>query len=82
MSTTLSIIIIAEVLFTLLIVWGFMHEEKFVAFEDKIIFAVLRYFRKRRAAKEIARREKINEKARYTPVKPVKATRVSTDSAA
>lgn len=51
MPTTLSIIIVLEVLFTLFIVWGFMHEEKFVAFEDKIIFAVLRKIRKRRASK-------------------------------
>ena len=48
MSTVLSIIIICEVLFTLFIVWGYMHEEKFVAFEDKIIFAILRKIRARR----------------------------------
>lgn len=53
MSTTMSIIILCEVLFTLFIVWGFMHEEKFVAFEDKIIFAVLRKIRKRKANKNI-----------------------------
>lgn len=47
-STTLSIIILIEVLFVLFIAWGLMHEEKFVAFEDKIIFAVLRKIRARR----------------------------------
>ena len=45
MSTTLSVIILIEVLFTLFIAWGLMHEERFVAFEDKIIFAVLRKIR-------------------------------------
>lgn len=47
-SPVLSIIILIEVLFTLFIAWGLMHEEKFVAFEDKIIFAVLRKIRARR----------------------------------
>lgn len=48
-STTLSIIILAEVLLTLLIAYCFIkHEEKFVAFEDKIIFAVLRRIRARK----------------------------------
>lgn len=37
MSVSLSIIILCEVLSTLFIVWGFMHEEKLVAFEDKAI---------------------------------------------
>ena len=47
MSPILAVIIVLEVLFTLFIVWGFMHEERFVAFEDKIIFAILRKIRKK-----------------------------------
>lgn len=82
MSTTLSIIILFEVLFGLFIVWGFMHEEKFVVIEDKIIFAVLRKIRRRRANREIVRREKINTKVVYTPVKPVAKKTTSRDSAA
>lgn len=82
MSATLSIIILCEVLFTLFIVWGFMHEEKFVAFEDKIIFAVLRKIRRRKANREIIRRERINERVAYTPVKPVAKKTASRDSAA
>ncbi len=35
-DSTLAFIILLEVLFTLFIAWGIMHEEKFVAFEDKI----------------------------------------------
>ena len=50
-STTLSIIILIEVAFTLFIGWGLLHEEKFVAFEDKIIFAVLRKIRKHKNIK-------------------------------
>ena len=55
MSTTLSVIILIEVLFTLFIAWGLMHEERFVAFEDKIIFAVLRKIRSTKAKRECAR---------------------------
>lgn len=36
MNPILSIIILLEVLFTLFIAWGLMHEEKFIAFEDRI----------------------------------------------
>lgn len=82
MSTTLSVIILIEVLFTLFIAWGLMHEERFVAFEDKIIFAVLRKIRSSRAKREYLRREKLNEKVYYTPVKPAAAKTVSRDTAA
>lgn len=82
MSTTLSIIIVIEVLFTLFIAWGIMHEERFVAFEDKIIFAVLRKIRRSRAKREYMRREKLNERVMYTPVKPVAKKTVSNDTAA
>lgn len=82
MSTTLSIIILCEVLFTLFIVWGFMHAELFVSFEDKIIFAVLKKIRKRKAHNEMLRREKLNAKVIYTPVRPAAKKTTSNDSAA
>lgn len=82
MSPVLSLIIIAEVLFTLFIVWGFMHEEKFVAFEDKIIFAVLKKIRRTKAVRESARRERLNEKVYYTPVKPERSRSLQSDTAA
>lgn len=82
MSPILSVVIVLEVLFTLFIVWGFMNEERFVAFEDKIIRAVLRKIRKRKAMHEYMRREKLNEKVVYTPVKPESARRAKSDSAA
>ena len=82
MSTTLSVIIAIEVLFTLFVAWGIMHEERFVAFEDKIIFAALRKIRRSRAKREYMRREKLNERVVYTPVKPVAVKTVSTDTAA
>ena len=82
MSTTLSVIILIEVLFTVFIAWGFMHEERFVAFEDKIIFAFLRKVRSHKAKREYLRRERINERVVYTPVKPAIKKPVSRDTAA
>ena len=82
MSPILSVVIVLEVLFTLFIVWGFMHEERFVAFEDKIIRAVLIKLRKSRAVREILRRERLNEQITYTPVKPDASRRASSDTAA
>lgn len=48
-SNTLAVIIFLEVLFTILVAICFIkYEDKFVAFEDKIIFAILRKIRKRK----------------------------------
>lgn len=82
MSTTLSFIILSEVLFTLFIVWGFMHEDLFVKFEDKIIVSIIRSVKRKRINAEIQRREKLNEKVAYTPVRPVAKTNVKHDTAA
>lgn len=46
LATWLSITIFFEVIATILIVWGFMHEEKVVAFEDRIIKATRKKIRK------------------------------------
>lgn len=52
MSTTISIIILIEVLLTLTVAICFIkYEKKFVAIEDKIIFAVLRKIRSKRTNK-------------------------------
>ena len=48
MSVTFSTIIVLEVISTLAIAYCILHEEKLVAFEDKIIRWVLRKFRKTR----------------------------------
>ena len=82
MSTTLSVIIVIEVLFTLFVAWGILHEQRLVAFEDKLIFAVLRKIRRSRARREYIRRERLNERVVYTPVKPVAKKAVSRDTAA
>ena len=51
LSNLLSTIIFLEVIFTLFIAWGLMHEERFVAFEDRIIAKV-----KKRIAKKKSKR--------------------------
>lgn len=50
MSITLSIIIFFEVVFVMFIAWGLMHEEKVVAFEDKIIRKSLKAIRKKKSS--------------------------------
>jgi hypothetical protein len=42
MHPILSIIILLEIAATLLIVYGFMNEEKFIEFEDRIIKKIFR----------------------------------------
>ena len=36
MDTALSIIILCEFLVTLFVIWGFLHEQSFVRFEQKL----------------------------------------------
>lgn len=51
METWIAWIIFAEVLITLFILWGFMHEDKFILFEDKIIYNVKMYIQAKRKYK-------------------------------
>ncbi len=48
MSVSLSIVIVCEVISTLLIVYGFMHEDKLIAFENNLKKAAKRKIRKAR----------------------------------
>ena len=36
MSTAIGLIILAEALLSLFIVWGFMHEDRFIRFEQRL----------------------------------------------
>lgn len=40
------VVILGEIIVALLIVWGFRHEKKLVAFEDKIIRFVIKLYRR------------------------------------
>lgn len=51
MSTALAIRTIIELAAILFVIYGVLHEQKFIDFEDKIIRAAKSYFRKRQTAK-------------------------------
>ena len=51
MSTAFAIRTIIELAAILFIIYGVLHEQKFIDFEDKIIRAAKRYFRKQQTAK-------------------------------
>lgn len=52
MSTAFAIRTIIELAAILFIIYGVLHEQKFIDFEDKIIRAAKSYFRKRQTAKQ------------------------------
>lgn len=56
MSVSLSIVIVCEVLSTLAIVYGFMHEDKLIQFEDNLKDVIKRKIRK---AKRICKAIKV-----------------------
>ncbi len=70
MNTGVAFIILAEVAVFLFVIYGFMHEEKFIALEDKVINNI----RRSRRAKAAAQRRRINEKVCYTPERPARRT--------
>lgn len=52
LANWLSIVIFLEVIFTLFIVWGFMHEDRFIAFEDRIIAKVKKWIERKKSDRE------------------------------
>lgn len=54
MSTAFGIIILAQVLLSLFVIWGFCHEDKFLRLEAKIaLYFSHRNRRKQKAAKKL-----------------------------
>lgn len=70
MPTWLSGVIIFEVIFVFAIVWGFMHEEKLIDFEDKIKFFAKRKIRK---IKRKLCAKWLSEEGLIVPQKPIAA---------
>lgn len=68
MELGIAVIILGEVGLFLFLVYGFLHEDRFMAFEDRAFAAI----KQRRNAKAAVRRRKINKKVRYTPERPVR----------
>ena len=74
MNTGVALVIIAEVFLFLFIVWGFLHENKLIAFEDRIIAVIRHNMKLRRQRRESVRRRRLNDKVRYTPERPTRRT--------
>lgn len=55
MSVSFAVQTTIEIIAVLLLIWGFIHEEKFIAFEDKFARAIaihIRNHRRRKAAEQ------------------------------
>ncbi len=81
METWLSFVILGEVLITLFILWGFMHEGKFIEFEDRIIYAVKMRITASRQRKNAVARQRLNAAVRFTPEVPQRAARKNSHAA-
>ena len=54
MTAELGDIILAEVAFALFVIWGFLHEDRFIRFEEMLGKIVRRlFFRRKRAVKKL-----------------------------
>ena len=54
MTAELGYIILAEVAFALFVIWGFLHEDRFIRFEEMLGKIVRRlFFRRKRAVKKL-----------------------------
>ena len=54
MTAELGYIILAEVVFALFVIWGLLHEDRFIRFEEMLGKIVRRlFFRRKRAVKKL-----------------------------
>ncbi len=67
MDTALSVMILCEVMVTLFVVWGFLHEQSFVRFEHAIARAVSKKLRAIRRSRTAAAHQRQNRRAVYSP---------------
>lgn len=65
-------IILAETVLFLFTIYGFLHEDKLMAFERKVIAVIRKNAKLRKQQKAAAQQHRINEKVRYTPERPVR----------
>ena len=82
MDTTLALIIFCELLLTLAIVYGIMHEQALIRFERKAAAKLRTAVKRAKAKKARKNREKFNARVTYTPVKPAaRPTRTTKEAA-
>ena len=53
MTAGFALIIFAETVFALFVIWGFMHEDLFIRFERRMFKRIARIKAQRRAAKRL-----------------------------
>ena len=82
MNTALGLIILCEILLTLAIVYGIMHEDVLIRFERRTAARLRASVRRARADKARKNRERFNARVTYTPVKPARRPGRSTKEAA
>ena len=82
MDATLGLLIFGELLLILAIVYGILHEDVLIRFENAVFAAARASFRRRRIKKERENRQKYYERIAYTPVKPSSRADRSTKEAA
>ena len=82
MNTALGLIIFCEILLTLAIVYGIMHEDVLIRFERRTAAKLRARVRRAKARKNRRDREKFNARVTYTPVKPAGRPGRSTKEAA
>ena len=72
MTTSQSILIAIEIIASLLLIWGFIHEDKLIAFEKKFARCIAVAIRKHKRKKQIARKKasspKVVRKETYNPM--------------
>ncbi len=66
MTASFALIIFAETLVALFVIWGFMHEEKFIRFERRVSARIAR-IRRARAKKRAAARLRVVKGSRRMP---------------
>ena len=67
MDTALSVMILCEVMLTLFVVWGLLHEKNFIRVEHAIARAAGRKLRAIRRRFAAAAHRRTNRKAVYSP---------------
>ena len=70
MDATLGLLIFLELLLTLGIVYGALHESALIRFEHRIAAMARRALADRKARREQKARERFLEQAAYMPIKP------------
>ena len=70
MNTSLGLLILFEILLTLAIVYGILHEQALIRFEKAAAARVRAVITRQKKAKARRDREKFNARVTYTPVRP------------